>query len=161
MTFIRSSLFIWCKFNYPYKLSYYLSYSHLFREKRKIMSHISRVFHFAIFPKIKREDREFAGKLVSRGFWEREPNTVHWKPWSSSANGNATFCCQDLAIKRLFYGCYHLKCFFPRSALFLDKLIHRHNCKSLECWPRFLLCTTVPQRCLTIWALQCLQVTTA
>ena len=51
------------------------------------MSHISRVFHFAICPKIKREDREFAGKLVSRAFWEREPNTVQWKPWSSSANG--------------------------------------------------------------------------
>ena len=27
------------------------------------------------------------GKLVPRGFWERETNAVQWKPWSSTANG--------------------------------------------------------------------------
>ena len=26
------------------------------------------------------------GKLVPRGFWERETNAVQWKPWSSTAN---------------------------------------------------------------------------
>ena len=29
----------------------------------------------------------FPGKLVPRGFWERETNAVQWKPWSSTANG--------------------------------------------------------------------------
>ena len=144
------------------------------------MSHISRVFHFAIFRKIKREDREFAEKLVlilgtrtQRGAMEamivvashanvlrgssRVRGMIAWRTRKNVCVGgydrrvlmeNATFCIQDLAKKGLFYGFYLWKCFFPRSVSFFDKLIHRCNCKSLECWPRSSRCIIVPQRCL-------------
>ena len=44
---------------------------------RKTKNH--EPYFASIFPE-EHENREFAGNLVPRGFWEREPNTLQWKP---------------------------------------------------------------------------------
>ena len=81
---------------------------------------------------------------VPRGFWEREPSAVQWKTWSSAENeGNATVFGQDSARNWLFYSCCLWKWLFPLSVAFLGKISRRCSCKSLECWARFALCTTV------------------
>ena len=100
------------------------------------------------------------GTLVPRGFWEREPVVLQWKPWSSTAKWgeNAEVCGKDFL---------EIDCSITTSSgnvtslvlcHFLGKFIYQYSCKSLECWPRFALCST------TSWLLSlkvstlCLQV---
>ena len=83
------------------------------------------------------------GKLVPRGFWERETNAVQWKPWSSTTNGeNCYNLWSRLRENGPFCRCYPWKGFIPRSVAYLDKLSRKYSCKSLECWPCFTLCAT-------------------
>ena len=72
----------------------------------------------------------FPGKLVPRGFWERETNAVQWKPWSSTTNGgNCYNLWSRLPITLAgthqctrgnwpFYRCYPWKSFIPRSVAY-------------------------------------------
>ena len=78
----------------------------------------------------------FPGKLVPRGFWERETSAVQWKPWSSTANGGNWYNLHSrLRENGPTYRCYPWKDFIPRSVAYLDKLSRKYSCKSLECWP--------------------------
>ena len=97
------------------------------------MSHISRVFNFAIFPENKTRKSRIRGKssaLEDSG--KENPVRCDGSFDRRLSMENATFCGQDLAGKGLFYGYYLWKCFVPRSVSFLDQLIRRRNCNSLE-----------------------------
>ena len=125
------------------------------------MSHISRVFHFAIFPKMKRENREFAGNLVPRGFWEREPNTVQWKPWSSSANGKRYILWSRPCKKRTFLWLPHLEMFRSSFCVIFGQTYPPAWLQVVGMLTTFFAVydrtTTLLE---TIWLLQCIQVTT-
>ena len=83
------------------------------------------------------------GKLVPQGVWERETNTVQWKPWSSTANRENCYNLRSrLRENGPFYRCYPWKGFIPRSVGYFDKLSRKYSCKSPECWPCFTLCAT-------------------
>ena len=128
MRIIRSSLFNWCKFYYPFKLLYYLIFSLNFAKNENSWP-ISRI-------------RGKSSALEDSG--NENPIRCNRSHDRRQPMENATFCGQDLAENGLFCGCYLWKCFVPRSVWFLDRLICRRNCKSLECWPPFSLCTTIP-----------------
>ena len=96
------------------------------------MSHISRLFNFAIFSENKTRKSRIRGKSSALEDSGREnPIRCNGSHDRRLPMENATFCGQDLAENGLLYGCYLWKCFDPRSVSFLDILIRRRNCKSL------------------------------